>query len=81
MNDAEFESIVARLRAGEKVPHSAHLPLYADTREDRSELSAYGDGFLWTTFFHEYAPGHGWSCEQTEKRALTLEELRIELSK
>ena len=61
MSDAEVQTIVARLRAGERIPDPNHLPLYADTREGPGELSADGDGFLWTTYFNENGSVHGWS--------------------
>ena len=77
MDDAALRSLVARLRAGERVPYPHHLPLYADTREGRSELSAEGEGFVWTTYFNEYAPGHGWSTEMTETRSLDEAALRL----
>ena len=76
MGDAEFQAVVARLRAGERMPHADHLPLYPDTREDRSELTSEGEGFVWTTYFHEHAPGHGWSTEMTERRYLDEAALR-----
>jgi len=80
LSDAEIQAIVARLRGGERIPHPNHLPLYADTRENRSELSAEGDGFLWTTYFNEYASGHGWSIEMTEERSLDEAALRAVLA-
>ena len=76
MVEAEFQALVARLRAGERIPHAEHLPLYADTRVGRSELSADGEGFVWTTYFSEHAPGHGWSCEMKETRWLDEAALR-----
>jgi len=55
-----------------------HLPLYADTREGRGELSA--DGVLWTTYFNENGSGHGWRTELTEKRSLDEAALRAALA-
>jgi hypothetical protein len=66
-----IEAALARVRGGGRVAVSEHLTLFPDTRAERSELRARPDGTLeHVTFFHEFAPGHGWSTEQQEVRAL-----------
>ncbi len=74
---ADVESRLARLRSGERVPVTEHLQLYPDTRPDRSEVAARTDGsFEHVTFFHEYAPGHGWSTELQEVAVIDEAEAR-----
>ena len=75
LGDAEFQALVARLRAGERMPHADHLPLYPETREDRSELTSEGEGFVWTTYFVEQLDDHRWR-DLTEEQIVDEAALR-----
>lgn len=77
LTDAAIDALVARARGGESVAVTEDLPLFPETRAERSELRARSDGTLeHVTFFVEHAPGHGWSVEQREVRALGEAEAR-----
>jgi hypothetical protein len=77
LSHGEVEARLARVRAGERVRVSEHLRLYPDTAEDRSEVGLGPHGTLeHVTYFHEFAPGHGWSTELREVRAIDEGEAR-----
>ena len=80
MLDADFEALVARLRAGERIPHADHLGQYSVTTAHRSELTAKGDAFVWTTYFVEHLDDHRWR-DLTEAQSLDEAALRALLER
>ena len=80
MLDADFEALVARLRAGERIPHVDHLGQYPITTAHRSELTAKGDAFAWTTYFVEHLDDHRWR-HLTEEQSLDEAALRALLER
>jgi hypothetical protein len=59
------------------VPFSTTL--YPDTIAHRNVLRKNSDGYELTTHYSEFAPGHGFSTELTERETLTREQLRQSL--
>jgi hypothetical protein len=75
MTDAEIHDVLGLLDTRTlEVPFSTAL--FAGAEEIRSTLAKEEDGtYRLETFFREHAPGHGFSCEQSERESLTRSEL------
>ena len=80
MEATDIDRLLAELRAGRtlRVPFSTKL--FPDTRPSENLLRLGSNGqFELTTTFAEFAPGHGWSCDQTEVESHTEESVRSTL--
>lgn len=79
MTPTEADALLAVLDGGGvlRVPFSTTL--YPDTVAHRSTLRRDGDGFELTTYYSEFAPGHGFSNEMTQRELRTREQVRQSL--
>lgn len=75
--DAEVDALLEKVLGGARVAVPDHLELYPDTKPEHSLLRLGESGRLeHVTCFREFAPGHGWSVEQVEVRAVEVDDAR-----
>ena len=81
MEADDIDPLLDAVRAGRRLRVPFSTTLGPDTRAHENVLSIRTDGlFELTTTFAEFWAGHGWSREQTEVEARTLEQVRSAMS-
>jgi hypothetical protein len=79
MTDTEADELFRLLDSGAALRVPFSTALYPDTVVHRNVLRKSSDSYELTTHYSEFAPGHGFSTELTERETLTREQLRQSL--